>query len=139
MIFHGGRKLRDNERKLIDLLSEIDKKYNKPLIIVEGKRDKRVLRDFGIKSPIFRTQGPLARPELVDEIVEHSQGRPILILTDFDDEGVEICHFLERELEIRKIKILRKLRRTIRKLMRDLRCIEELVFLFKHKDSPTPE
>jgi len=60
----------------------------------------------------------------------------VLILTDYDKEGKEICSFIEKELETSGVKVLKRERRMIRKLMGHWRCIEELVSLFKRKDSP---
>ena len=65
------------------------------------------------------------------------EGR-VLILTDFDPMGVILCRFIERELELRKIYILKRLRREVRKLMGNWRCIEEIVSLFKRRDAPEP-
>ena len=130
--------LRDNERSLIDLMQDLDRKYENILIVVEGKRDVRVLRDLGVKSPIIRTQLQNSRVQLAEDIAKQAGGKEVLILTDFDREGVEICRFIEQELEIRKIRVLRRLRRQIRKLMGNWRCIEEMVSLFKRKDSPEP-
>lgn len=130
--------LRDNERSLIDLMQSLDRKYENILIVVEGRRDVRVLRDLGVKAPIIRTQLQNSRVQLAEDIAEQAEGRDVLILTDFDKEGVEICRFIEQELEIRKIRYLRRLRLQIRKLMGNWRCIEEMVALFKRKDSPEP-
>ena len=130
--------LRDNERSLIDLMQDLDRKYENILIVVEGKRDVRVLRDLGVKSPIIRTQLQNSRVQLAEDIAKQAGGKEVLILTDFDREGVEICKFIEQELEIRKIRVLRRLRLQIRKLMGNWRCIEEMVSLFKRKDSPEP-
>lgn len=137
-MFRKDRKLRDNERELVKLFAELDKKYGRPIIVVEGKRDERILRDLGVQSPIIRTQGAISRHELIEKIAYASSEKPVLILTDFDQEGVEICNLLVKSLETRGVRILRRLRLKIRKLMATLRCIEELVFLLKQKDSPIP-
>lgn len=139
MEYRSEEKLEDNERALIELFQELDDKFGPMVILVEGKRDKQVLRDLGVTSKIIRTQHKRSRVELfrhIKEEVKNTKGA--LILTDFDTEGREIRKELIRELEIMKIPILSHARRSIGKLMGNYRCIEELVALFKKKDSPYP-
>lgn len=132
------RGLRENEKSLIKLIQKLDN-YEGILVIVEGKRDEQILRSLGMRAPIVKTQHGLPRPELLDDIATRAgrDGR-VLILTDFDEEGIEICKFIEKGLEPRRIKVLQGLRFEIRKAMGNWRCIEELVALFKRKDSPEP-
>lgn len=133
------RKMRDNERALVELFSTIDEQYENLLIVVEGKRDEKILRELGVKARIVKTQSGKPRLEYIEEIVlAGGKDSRVLILTDFDPMGVILCRFIERELELRKIYILKRLRREIRKLMGNWRCIEELVSLFKRRDSPEP-
>jgi len=132
----ADKNLTDDEMNLIELLMGLDRKYEKPLIIVEGRQDERALRHFGIKSRIMRTQTGLSRAELVDQIASIAGRREqVLILTDFDREGSDVCGFLQKELELHKVKVLKGLRRRIRTLMGDRRCVEDLGALFHKKDS----
>ncbi len=133
------RKMRDNERALVELFSTIDTQYENLLIVVEGKRDEKILRELGVKARIVKTQSGKPRLEYIEEIAlaGGKEGR-VLILTDFDPMGVILCRFIERELELRKIYILKRLRREVRKLMGNWRCIEEIVSLFKRRDAPEP-
>jgi 5S rRNA maturation endonuclease (ribonuclease M5) len=62
----------------------------------------------------------------------------VLILTDYDPEGVELQKYIEQELELQKIKILRRVRKQIRRAMGNWRCIEEIVAVFRRKDAPEP-
>ena len=134
-----SKKMRDNERWLVELLSGIDEDYENLLIVVEGKRDESVLRVLGVKAPIIRTQSGSSRVKLIEEISKQAgKESNLLILTDFDKEGIELCRFIEKELELRKITVLKRLRREVRKAMGNWRCIEELVSVFKRGDSPEP-
>lgn len=135
----SSRRLRDNERALIDLIQKLDHDYSHLFVIVEGKRDEKILRNLGLQAPIIKTQHGVQRQALLDEIVSKigSDGQ-VLILTDFDDEGVEICRFIERGLESSRVRVLKRVRLKIRKAMGNWRCIEELVALFKRRDSPEP-
>lgn len=131
------KNLEENERELLEFLQRLDTEYPKILIVVEGTRDEDILRDLGVESKIVRTQSGRPRPELIQYIVDESKpNRPILILTDFDREGREMAKLIRRELEIRKIQTLHRVRRRIGNLMSNLRCIEELVSLLKRRDFP---
>ena len=132
------RRLRNNERALVDLIQSLDTQYEGLIVIVEGKRDEQVLRNLGLKAPIIKTQSGMPREQFLRSLVEEIGDGHVLILTDFDDEGKELCSFIEREFELRRVKILRRLRREFRKAMGNWRCIEDLVSLFKRKDSPEP-
>ena len=57
-------------------------------------------------------------------------------LRDFDKKGKEIHRFIQKELEISGVKSLKRERRMIRKYMDNWICIEQLVSLFKKRDSP---
>ncbi|MFW9907978.1 MAG: toprim domain-containing protein [Candidatus Thorarchaeota archaeon] len=140
MDYRSDRPLRDNERTLIELLRSIEIKYDPLLIIVEGNRDEAILRNLGVKGQIIKTQTLKTREQLIDSIADYSGPKGnVLILTDFDAEGIELCKSLERALELKKVKMLRRLRLRIRNLMGNWRCIEELVALFRRVDSPEPE
>ena len=140
MRWTSNKKMRDNERALVELFSTIDEQYEGLLIVVEGKRDEKILRELGVKARIVKTQSGKPRLEYLEEIaLAGGKDGQVLILTDFDPEGVILCRFIERDLELRKIVILKRLRREIRKLMGNWRCIEEMVALFKRRDSPEPQ
>ena len=133
----GWGKLNENERELIQFIQSLDSKYEELFIVVEGKRDVLVLRNLGVKAPIIKTQSRFSRIDMADNIaVKAGEKGQVLILTDFDKEGKEICKFIQKELEFKGIKILKRERRMIRKSMGPWRCIEDLTSLFKRSDSP---
>ena len=130
-------RLQENERELITFLQSLDSKYDHLFIVVEGKRDVNVLRDLGVKSPIIKTQSRLSRVETAEKIAAKAgNDGQVLLLTDFDKEGKEICTQIERELQVNGVKILKRERRLIKKYMGPWRCIEDLTSLFKRSDSP---
>jgi len=130
-------KLQDNERILLEIIQSLDSKYQKLVVVVEGHRDEAVLRSLGVKAPIIKTQSRLPRYRIVEKIASKaSKDGEILILTDYDQEGKDLCNYLERELELSGIKTLRGVRIKIRKYMATWRCIEEFVGLLKRRDSP---
>jgi len=133
-------KLRDNERALLKIIQDLDSKYENLVVTVEGNRDVSVLRNLGVKAPIIKTQTKLPRYRMIEQIVERAGKRgKVLILTDYDQEGKEICNYIEKELELAGVKTLKGVRIRIRTLMGNWRCIEELVALFKRRDSPESE
>lgn len=106
---------------------------------MEGDRDVKILRNLGVRARTIKTQTQLRRTQLIDLIAaEASDGKQVLILTDFDEEGTEIAAYLQKDLELHKVKILDGLRIRVRNLMGNWRCIEEMVALFKRSDSPEP-
>jgi 5S rRNA maturation endonuclease (ribonuclease M5) len=130
-------KLQEHERNLVELIQSLDSKYVNLLIVVEGKRDVLVLENLGVKAPMIKTQSRLSRIDMAENIATMAGKKgQVLILTDFDKEGKEICRFIEKELELSGIKVLKRERRMIRKSMGPWRCIEEMTSLFKRSDSP---
>ncbi len=137
--YRSEEKLEENERQLIELFNSLDERFEPLIVLVEGKRDEQVLRDLGVEAPIVRTQSWRSRVQLfryIEKMVKN--GAAVLILTDFDKEGKEIKKEIARELQILKIPIQTQARREIGRAMGNYRCIEELVALFKKKDSPEP-
>ncbi len=126
-------RLLDNETKLLNLLASLDHEYPNLLIVVEGHRDEAALRNAGVNGEILRIHAGDTIAEVVDRMASRS-GQEILILTDFDREGTELCHRIERSLENRQVRVLQGLRLRIHSLMGNLRCIEEIVSILKKQE-----
>ena len=92
------------------------------IIVVEGKRDKDVLQALGIER-VEDISG-----KVIEEVVEDvcKIGNEVLILTDFDKEGMRLERVLSKEFEARKVKVLSKLRSRIRRKFGSVRKIEEM-------------
>jgi len=130
-------RLQEHERELVEIIQSLDSKYENLLIVVEGKRDVRVLRNLGVQAPIIKTQSRLSRLETAEKIIAKAgKDGLVLILTDYDKEGKEIQKDIEQELDLNGVKVLKRERRMIRKFMGPWRCIEEITSLFKRSDSP---
>ena len=84
------------------LLADI--KENGFLVIVEGKKDRDALRQFGIKNIITLSKKPLF------QIVEELPASEVVILTDFDRTGRTLYAILSRECNWRGIHVNNKLR-----------------------------
>ncbi|MBN2203336.1 MAG: toprim domain-containing protein [Candidatus Aenigmarchaeota archaeon] len=90
-------------------------------VIVEGKRDKLALCLLGFKNIIELNTG-------IYEIVEKLNGKNVVILTDYDKEGIEIAKKLNKILPPLGYKVDTKTRKKIGFLFAELkiRKIEEL-------------
>ena len=101
-------------------LTKLFKKIKDKTIIVEGKRDKKVLCSFGFTSVHTINHG-------LYELSEKFEKKEIIILTDFDKEGKEIARKLSLFLQLRN-KIDRQARRKVGLLLSKLnmKTIEEL-------------
>jgi 5S rRNA maturation endonuclease (ribonuclease M5) len=117
--FDGGRRNLIVTFRLRELL-EILKTSNK-WVIVEGNRDKEILERFGLKKIYVIGSKSLERVAL-----EIKRGE-VVILTDFDDEGIRKFKKLKRLLESKGIVVDKSYRRKLKFLAR-VGKIEELKF-----------
>lgn len=115
-------------RKLIERVYEEAEKGR--VIVVEGPRDKESLRRMGIKGRILCLQSSRKNTfGFVEQLDGESQ---VVVLTDFDREGVFLAHRLARVLNSQKIHANLMLWRELRGLTRsELRSVEELPRLYE--------
>jgi 5S rRNA maturation endonuclease (ribonuclease M5) len=105
---------REALRGLRDLLLEAEE--SRELIVVEGMRDVAALRALGYGGEIeVYSRCGLLEADLVESFAE--RGSTILILTDFDEEGRRLSRRLARHLEMRGVRVDRRLRREVGRLM----------------------
>lgn len=71
-------------RELMRLIEEINKENL--IVIVEGKKDKIVVRELGFKG------------EVIYPSMEIVKGKSYVILTDFDKEGKRIASLLSKKI-----------------------------------------
>ena len=71
------------------------------LVIVEGKKDKKALQNFGIKNIIELNKKPLF--EIIENISDNNE--KCIILTDLDRQGKELYGKLNSGLQQRGVKI----------------------------------
>lgn len=100
--------------ELVLLLSEIDSYID--LIIVEGPRDIASLRALGFNSSIeLLSHHGIGDYELAEMIaLKYSN---VLILTDFDEEGLILNKKFSEILELKGVKVEKSLRKKLSKLM----------------------
>ncbi|MCD6402819.1 MAG: toprim domain-containing protein [Candidatus Aenigmarchaeota archaeon] len=96
-------------------------------VVVEGKRDKKVLKSLGFKRVYDISGKPLE--DFVDRVAEEE--REIIILTDFDKEGRALAARLVRLFESRDVKVKKEERMKFHKLFPQFKKIEEIRFFLK--------
>ena len=110
-------------RRLMDQVSYESERGG--VIVVEGIRDRESLRRMGIGGPILCLQS--SRRNAVGFVEELPDVRNVVVLTDFDREGVFLAQKLSRLLNSQNVHVNLVLWRELRQLARsDVRSIEEL-------------
>ncbi len=110
-------------QKLIDRISFESQEGG--VIVVEGIRDRDSLRKIGITGRILCLQN--SRKNAIGFVEELHDVNEVIILTDFDREGVFLAKRLARILNAGSIRNNLVLWRDLRRLARsDIRSIEEL-------------
>ena len=109
--------IQEIEEELLKILKENKEKQ----VIVEGKRDKKVLCLLGFKKILTLNKG-------IYETTEDLKEKQLIILTDFDPEGKKIASKLNRILQSLGYKVDRETRRKVGFMFTRLkiRKIEEL-------------
>jgi 5S rRNA maturation endonuclease (ribonuclease M5) len=109
--------IQETEDKLLEILDKNKEKQ----VIVEGKRDKKVLCLLGFNKILTINKG-------LYETVERLKEKEVLILTDFDHEGKIIAKKLNLFLQSLGYKVDKETRRKIGFMFSRLkiRKIEEL-------------
>jgi 5S rRNA maturation endonuclease (ribonuclease M5) len=114
-------------QKIIERLSH--EAENGGVIIVEGTRDKESLRAMGIGGRILCLQSSRRNPLGFAEQLEGEKN--VIILTDFDRQGIFLAHRLVRILNSQRIRTNFVSWRELHGLARsELRSIEELPRLY---------
>ncbi len=100
-----------------ELLSQI--RDSDKIVIVEGIKDRRALREFGIENVIT-----LNKPvhQIVDQV---SSEKEVVILTDLDSEGRQLYSKLKKSLDRIGVRVDNRLRELLFKKT-ELRQIEGL-------------
>jgi len=112
---------------------------NGSLIIVEGRKDRESLRRMGITGPIQCLQS--SRLNAVGFVESIERTKRIVILTDFDREGVSLAKKLARNFIAHSHDVNIVIWKSLRELTRsDVRSIEELPKYLErlHKETYNP-
>ena len=110
-------------QKLLDQISY--ESINGSTIIVEGQKDQKSLRSIGISGPILCLQS--SRRNIVGFVESLTGTKKVIVLTDFDREGVSLAKKLSRMLTAQSLHVNMILWKSLRELTRsEVRSIEEL-------------
>ena len=108
-----ARRRYETYRELENLASEMN--FAVDAVIVEGPHDQKTLRRLGCTKPILQASH---RPpsDLVDFTVKHYSN--VAVLTDFDEEGINLDRRLSQRFQARGVAVDRFYRRRFRKLLK---------------------
>jgi 5S rRNA maturation endonuclease (ribonuclease M5) len=115
-------------QKLIERVNEESEMGS--VIVVEGSRDRESLRIMGVKGTILCLQS--SRKNAIGFVEQLDGDKNVIVLTDFDREGVSLAKKLTRVLNSQRIHANLVLWRELRGLTRsDIRSIQELPQLYQ--------
>jgi 5S rRNA maturation endonuclease (ribonuclease M5) len=115
-------------QKLIERISFESQRGS--IIVVEGLRDKESLRKMGISGTILSLQN--SRMNAIRFAEQLSDTHDVIVLTDFDRQGVFLAKNLTRILNAQRVRTNLILWRDLRRLTKsDIRSIEELPQLYQ--------
>lgn len=121
--------LEERDQEILHTLDELREASHRLPVIVEGKKDRRALRGLGLRGKIIRLQNGSPVFELCEVIArEHSE---VVILTDWDRRGGQLCRLLREGLganDVRyNIDFRARLARLTRKEIKDVEGLPALV------------
>jgi len=124
--------MEDMERleKLEQLIQELRQQSDDgAAIIVEGKRDRRALRELGINGPVrLGTQKALL--ELCEEVAEEYD--KVIVLTDWDGKGDKLARlmaeFLNNAGVAVNIDLRKRIKALVKKRIKDIESLDTHVF-----------
>ena len=103
-------------RELEALASEMN--YTISAVVVEGPHDKKTLKLLGYKKPILPCS-KRSHNDLVDFVAKEYSN--LVVLTDYDEEGISLNKRLSKLFEERGVKVDRFYRRRFLKLLKEAR------------------
>jgi len=123
---HESRPKRTYDLEALEELiaSLIDASYQGAAVIVEGRRDLQSLRALGLTGPVIMASRRSALDLAEDAARSYHQ---IILLTDWDDKGEEMCKTIERHLRSVGSRPDREMRSRLKKLVqKEIKDVESL-------------
>jgi len=117
----------DVQTRLREVIDDVN--YRVAMVIVEGAHDEQALLKFGLKRPVRRfCDSKMPTFAFVDEVVNDYRGQTVVILLDFDEEGMRMAERIGNELEVRGVKVEGFIRRKVARLLlaEGIRRVEEI-------------
>ncbi|NTV27355.1 MAG: topoisomerase [Methanothrix sp.] len=106
------------------IASLLDASYQGAAIIVEGRRDLQALRALGLPGPVIMA----SRQSALDLAEEAARNYPqIILLTDWDSKGDEMCKTIEYHLRSMGSRPDKEIRSRLKKLVKkEIKDVESL-------------
>lgn len=106
------------------IASLLDASYQGAAIIVEGRRDEQALRALGLPGPVIMASRRSALDLAEDAARDYPQ---IILLTDWDRKGDEMCKTIERHLRSAGSRPDGEIRNRLKKLVKkEIKDVESL-------------
>jgi 5S rRNA maturation endonuclease (ribonuclease M5) len=123
---HESRPKRTYDLEALEELiaSLLDASCQGAAIIVEGRRDLQALRALGLTGPVIMA----SRCPALDLAEDAARSYPqIILLTDWDDKGDEMCRTIERHLRSAGSRPDSEIRSRLKKLVKkEIKDVESL-------------
>lgn len=116
------------ERKLkalTEILEKLAKEASRGVpIVVEGRKDREAIERLGIKGRVVEVK---SSRQVVVDVLDEVSGGEVILLVDFDRDGVELAKHIISYLESEGVKVDSTYWREIRALVRrDVKDVEGL-------------
>ncbi|MEF8832311.1 MAG: toprim domain-containing protein [Candidatus Thermoplasmatota archaeon] len=131
-------RLKEELKGIIDILEDIKKEDETIPVIVEGRKDLEALRSLGIERKIIK----IKKGETIFRIIEglRENHDKVIILTDWDSSGGELCYKIKKACESNDIKYDVEYRKQMIKfLKKEVKDVESIpTFIKRAKRDLTP-
>jgi 5S rRNA maturation endonuclease (ribonuclease M5) len=119
--------MNDRERleEFLKLLNELIEENQEVPIIVEGKKDRRALKELGFKGKLFSINHGIPLFNFCEELAR--KHRKVIILTDWDSKGGRLAKALREGFAANSVKYDEKSRAKLARLCKkDVKDVEGL-------------
>ncbi|MCX6672243.1 MAG: topoisomerase [Methanothrix sp.] len=123
---HESRPKRTYDLEALEELiaSLLDASYQGAAVIVEGRRDMQALRALGLPGPVIMASRCRALDLAEDAARSYAH---IILLTDWDGKGDEMCRTIERHLRSAGSRPDKEIRSRLKKLVKkEIKDVESL-------------
>lgn len=110
----------EDVEKILEKLKLLNREY---AVIVEGKKDEDALRNLCLNGRIIRIVGSIS--DMCEEISK--EHKKVIILTDWDKKGGDLCRRLKKYLEANTVKHDDRIRAELAELCKkEIKDVESL-------------
>lgn len=124
--------MQDPEETLEELtviLDELKERSHEEVVLVEGQKDRAALTVLGVDGEVWQVQGPNPIFSITERLA--TEGKPAIILTDWDRKGGQLARLLRDGLKANGVRYDDELRRKLVRLVKmEIKDIESLPAFF---------